>query len=74
MLAAAAVTVIDVRVFTGAVTVSVADPVTLFRLAVTVVEPAATPVAMPDAFTVAIDELATVQLATEDTSLVVPSM
>ena len=56
-----------------AATLSVAVPLTPLSAAVTVVEPAATPVAWPVKFTVATAGVATVQVAVELTSPADPS-
>jgi hypothetical protein len=71
MLAGVGVTVTAV---TLRVTVSVAEPWTPVRIAVTVVDPAATPVATPAAFTVATAGLEVVQLTAPVTSAVVLSL
>ena len=70
MVGVAGVTEMEVRI---GVTVSVAVPVTPLRVAVMVVEPAATPVARPAA-TVATAGLALVQVAVAVTFPIVPSL
>lgn len=65
---------IDEMVFEAAVTVREAEPVTPFRTAVTVAEPAATPLTMPLPLTVAMVESETAQAATELISAVVLSL
>jgi hypothetical protein len=65
---------IEVIVFTGAVTVRVAVPVTPLIAAVMVVEPAATPVANPAELIVATEGVAIVQLAVELILAVEPSL
>ena len=67
-------TAIAVRVFGAPATVSVALPVMVSRLAVTVVEPAATAVASPDEVMVATFAFVSVQLAVVVTSAVEPSL
>lgn len=74
MVAVAGETATEVRVLGDAATVRVAFPLTLPMAAVTVVEPAATPVATPDAVIVAIFPLASVQVADAVTSAVEPSL
>jgi hypothetical protein len=59
---------------TVAVTLSDAFPLIPLRDAVTIVEPAVTPVAMPLELVVATDEDTTIQLAVELTSAVEPSL
>jgi hypothetical protein len=56
------------------VTVNVAAPLTLLNEAVTVVDPAVTPVVSPAALIVATAVFATVHVAVADTSAVVPSL
>lgn len=64
-------TAMEVTVFAGAEgTVIAAVPLTPPSEAVTVVEPAATPVARPAEFTVAMDGAALIQVAVEVTSFV----
>jgi hypothetical protein len=74
MLAVAGETVIEVSVLAAGVTVRVAFPLTPSTVAVTVVEPAATPVAFPDALMVATFELVSVQAADAVTLAVEPSL
>jgi hypothetical protein len=74
MVAVAGDTAMEVSVLGGAATVRVAFPLTLPMAAVTVVEPAATAVAMPDAVIVATCPLASVQVADAVTSAVEPSL
>ncbi len=66
-------TAIAVSVLGAGVTVSVAEPLTPFNVAVTLAEPAATPVTRPVGLTVATVVLLTDQVATEDTLPVVLS-
>jgi hypothetical protein len=74
MLAVAGVTEIAVTVFATAVTLSAAVPLTPPSDAVIVLEPAATPVAMPDEFTVATAVFEVVQVAVDVTFAVDPSL
>jgi len=74
MLAVAGVTVIDVSVAATAVTFRVAVPLTPFSVAVTVVDPAATPVARPAALIVAVAVLEELHVAVAVTFLVEPSL
>ncbi len=71
MVGVAGVTEIEVRM---GVTVSVAVPLTPLNDAVTVAEPAATPVARPDALTVATAALEVVQLTVLVMLAVEPSL
>jgi hypothetical protein len=73
-VAVAGETAIDVTVFVAAGTVSVALPLTPSRVAVIVVEPAATAFAMPDGVIVATAAFASVQFADAVTSAVEPSL
>jgi hypothetical protein len=73
MLAVEGVTAMEVTVTTGAVTVRVADPLTLLSVAVTVVDPTAMAAAIPEELTVATEVELEVQLATAETSLDDPS-
>lgn len=74
MLAVAGVTAIEDSVLVAAVTVSVAAPLSPFNEAVTVDEPAATPVANPLVAIVATDAEELVQATEEVTSPVDPSL
>jgi hypothetical protein len=74
MLAVPGEMAIAVRVFDGAATVSVAFPAMVSRVAVTVVEPAATAVALPAEVMVATFAFVSVQLAVAVTSAVEPSL
>ncbi|MGD0912289.1 MAG: hypothetical protein ABR928_10350 [Terracidiphilus sp.] len=67
MLSVAGVTEIAVTVFVAAVTLSAAVPLTLLSEAVMVLEPAVTPVAKPDDFTVATAVFEVVQVAVDVT-------
>jgi hypothetical protein len=67
-------TAIDAIVFVIAVTFSVAFPLTPLNEAITLVEPAATPVAKPLEFIVATMVFAAPQLAVEVTFAVEPSL
>jgi hypothetical protein len=74
MVAVAGETAMEASVFAGAAIVRVAVPLSAPMLAVTVVEPAATPVAIPDEVMVATFASASVQVAEEVTSAVEPSL
>jgi hypothetical protein len=71
---AAGVTAIEVSVFTGAVTVRLAVPLTPPRVAVIVVVPAATAVARPAALMVATVALELAHVAVLVTTAVEPSL
>jgi hypothetical protein len=72
MLAVPGVTAIEESVLVAAFTVSAAVPFTPVSEAVTLAEPAATPLTMPPEVMVATDALDTVQLTVDVTFAVVP--
>ena len=72
ILATAGVTAIDESVFAAAVTVNAAVPLTPLIVAVTVLDPVATPVASPAELMVAAAVLELAQVALEVTFAVVP--
>jgi hypothetical protein len=74
MFAVAGVTAIETSVFTGAVTVNAAVPLTPLSVAVTVLEPAATAVARPVALMVAAAVLELFQVALVLTLAAEPSL
>ena len=74
MLGAAGVTAMDVSVLAGAETVRVALPLRPFMVAVTVAEPAASAVAMPEEVIFATFGPASVQVADAVTSWEEPSL
>ena len=74
MVAVAGETAMEASVFAGVAIVRVAVPLIAPMAAVTVVEPAATAVAIPAAVMVATLPFASVQVAEEVTSAVVPSL
>ena len=74
MVAVAGETAMEASVFAGVAMVRVAVPLSAPMVAVTVVEPAATAVAIPAAVMVATLPFASVQVAEEVTSAVVPSL
>jgi len=74
MVSIAGVTAMEVRVFGAAETVRSALPLTPSRVAVTVVEPAASAVTMPEAVIFAIAGLVSVQVADAVTSWLEPSL
>jgi hypothetical protein len=74
MLAFAGVTAIELSVFAFAVTVSGVVPVTPLSVAVTLLEPAATPVARPVELIVAIAALAVAQVTVVLMFAVEPSL
>jgi hypothetical protein len=74
MLGVAGVTAIEESVMTGAVTVNAAVPLMPLTVAVTVLDPATTPVASPAALIVATVALELVQVAFEVTFAVEPSL
>ena len=73
-LALAGETAMDVNVFADTGTVTVACALTPFSVAITVVDPGATPVNAPEAFTVAIVAWEVVQVAVFVTSAVEVSL
>jgi hypothetical protein len=74
MLGVAGVTAIDESAFTAAVTVNAAVPLMPLAVAVTVLDPAATPAASPLEFKVAAAVLELVQVALDVTFAVEPSL
>jgi hypothetical protein len=74
MVAVAGETAMEASVFAGAAIVRVAVPLSAPMVAVTVVEPVATAVAIPDEVMVATFAFASVQAAEEVTSAVEPSL
>ena len=74
MLGVLGVTAMEVSVGATVATVMVADPLNLVSVAVTVVDPEATPLAIPLVLTVAIEESFAVQVADVVTLAVDPSL
>jgi hypothetical protein len=74
MVAVVGVTAMEAMVFVTAETVRSALPLTLSRVAVTVVDPAASAVTMPEAVIFATAGLVSVQAADAVTSWVEPSL
>jgi hypothetical protein len=74
MVTVAGETAMEASVFAGAAIVRVAVPLSAPMVAVTVVEPAATPVAIPDEVMVATFPFASAQVAEEVTSAIEPSL